>query len=84
MQADLLIWLPKLVLLVFLLITSLVPGNTVGMDEKEGWDQSALQSVSRYQHRGIEVAWPHSTCMRCYYIGNWRLELFLDGIFVIS
>lgn len=84
MQADLLTWLLKLVLLGFLLITSLVPGNTVGMGEKEGRVQSASQSVSRCQLHGIEVAWPHSTCTRCYYIGNWRHELFLDGIFVIS
>lgn len=55
MQAGLLTWLLKLVLSVFLLITSLVPGNTVGMDEKEGWVQSALQSVSGCQRRGIEV-----------------------------
>lgn len=63
---------------------SLVPGNTVGMDKKEGWVQSALESVSRCQHHGIEVVWPHSTCTCCCYVGNWRHELFLDGIFVIS
>lgn len=83
MQADLLTWLLKLVLSVFLLITSLVPGNTVGMDEKEGWVQSALQSVSRCQRHGIEVV-AHSTCTRCYYIGSWSHQLFSDGIFVIS
>lgn len=33
-QADLLTWLFKLVLSVVLLITSLVPGNDVGTDEK--------------------------------------------------
>lgn len=49
MQADLLTLLLKLVLLVFLLITSLVPGNSVGTGEKEGWVQSVLQSV-RCQH----------------------------------
>lgn len=67
----------------YLLITSLVPGNTVGTDEKEGWALSALESVG-CQHCGIEVVWPHSTCTCCCYIGNWRHELFLDGIFIIS
>lgn len=57
-------------------------GNTVGMDEKEDCVQSVLQSVSKCQHCGIEVVWPHST--HCNYVGNWGRELFLDGIFVIS
>lgn len=76
MQADLLTWLLKLVLSVFLLITSLVPGNPVGTGEKESWVQSALQSVRGCQGSGMEVMWPHSTCTRCCYIGSWRHECF--------
>lgn len=76
MQAYLLTWLLKLVLSAFLLITFLVPGNHVGMDEKESWMHSALQSVRGCQGSGMEVMWPHSTCTLCCYIGNWRHERF--------
>lgn len=79
MQADLLTLLLKLVLLVFLLITSLVPGNSVGRGEKEGWVWSVLQSVSRCQHRGIEVARPaHAAITLANGDVNWFWMAFLS------
>lgn len=76
MQAHLLTGLLKLVLSAFLLITFLVPGNPVGMGEKESWVHSALQSIRGCQGSGIEMMWPHSMCTLCCYIGSWRHEHF--------
>lgn len=84
-QAHLLAWLLKLVLSVFLSITFLVPGNRVGMGDKESWVLSALQSVRGCQGSVMEVMWPHSTCTLCCCIGNWRQKRFgMAFLFVIA